>query len=248
MSGLGAVHAGSLNARPAGVHVSMLGGFRLLANRAQVALPGSAERLLAFLALAGVAVRRARVAGTLWPDASEGHAFGSLRSAVSRLGEGGRAALKADGVDLELSPTVFVDLREARALALRLLSRVPREADIDGAAVTVLSLELLPGWYDDWALVEAEDWRQLRLHALEALARHLAATGRFGEAAVAAGASVRAEPLRESAHAALIGVHLAEGNQAEAVRQLERLRVMLRDELGLTPSRRVLSLFEDEAP
>jgi hypothetical protein len=67
------------------------------------------------------------------------------------------------------------------------------------AAVPVLSADLLPDWYDDWVLLEAEDWRQLRLHALEALAGRLIALGCWGEAANAAGAAVRAEPLRESA-------------------------------------------------
>jgi hypothetical protein len=46
-------------------------------------------------------------------------------------------------------------------------------------AVAALSADLLPDWYDDWMLVEAEDWRQLRLHALEALAGHLTAAGRW---------------------------------------------------------------------
>jgi hypothetical protein len=79
-----------------------------------------------------------------------------------------------------------------------------RPSDRGPEALACLSADLLPGWYDDWVLSEAEDWRQLRLHALEALADRLTATGRWGEAADAAGAAVRAEPLRESANAALI--------------------------------------------
>jgi hypothetical protein len=71
--------------------------------------------------------------------------------------------------------------------------------------------------YEDWALVEAENWRQLRPHALEAVAGVLADAGRFGEAVGAAQAAVDADPLRESPHAALIAVHLREGNQSEAL-------------------------------
>ena len=100
-------------------------------------------------------------------------------------------------------------------------------------------------WYDDWVLSEAEDWRQLRLHALEALADRLTAMGRWGEAADAAGAAVRAEPLRESANAALIRVHLAEGNQSEAVRQFDRYRALLDAELGLEPTPRLRRLVQD---
>jgi hypothetical protein len=57
----------------------------------------------------------------------------------------------------------------------------------------------LPGWYEDWGLFESEDWRQLRLHALEALADRLTAAGRFAEAALAAHGLIRADPLRETA-------------------------------------------------
>jgi SARP family transcriptional regulator, regulator of embCAB operon len=54
------------------------------------------------------------------------------------------------------------------------------------AAIAGLSVELLPGWFEDWAVLEAENWRQLRLHALEAAASILAGAGRFGEAVGAA--------------------------------------------------------------
>jgi hypothetical protein len=71
--------------------------------------------------------------------------------------------------------------------------------------------------YEDWALVEAENWRQLRPHALEAVAGLLADAERFGEAVGTAQAAVNADPLRESPHAALIAVHLRDGNQSEAL-------------------------------
>ena len=47
---------------------------------------------------------------------------------------------------------------------------------------------------------------------------------------------MKAEPLRETAHAALIRVYLAEGNRAEALDAFEDYRAMLRSELGLEPS------------
>ena len=81
-----------------------------------------------------------------------------------------------------------------------------------------------------WVLLEAEDWRQMRLHGLEGLAGRLAAAGRWGEAA---GAAVRADPLRESARASLIQVHLAEDNQSEAVREFARYQELLHVGLGL---------------
>jgi len=108
-----------------------------------------------------------------------------------------------------------------------------------------LSADLLPDWYDDWVLVEAEDWRQLRLHALEALAGHLTGAGRWGEAVAAACAAVRGDPLRETSHAALIRVFLAEGNVSEAVREFTSYRALLHDELGLEPTPRLCGLIQN---
>jgi DNA-binding SARP family transcriptional activator len=111
-----------------------------------------------------------------------------------------RKALVASKLDLGLAEGVTVDVRHAQALARRLLDPavLPDRSELGAVAVAALSADLLPDWYDDWVLIEAEDWRQLRLHALEALAGRLTACGRWGEAASAAIAAVRAEPLREA--------------------------------------------------
>jgi DNA-binding SARP family transcriptional activator len=202
-----------------------------------VLVPG-AQRLLAFLALRDRVVSRSVVAGTLWPDASEMHAYASLRSAIGRLTVVAREALLVTGSDICLAPGVVVDLRDARALAHRLLDvdAIPGASDFSAGAIQSLSSDCLPDWYDDWAVIEFEEWRQLRLHALDALALKLAAAGRFGDAVSAALAAVRVEPLRESATAALIRVHLAEGNRSEALRALQRYEALLSDELGIEPT------------
>ena len=181
---------------------------------------------------------RATVAGTLWPNASQMHAYASLRSALSRLGTAAQEVIVITAADLTLAPAVVVDLREARALAHRLLDPVapPPAADLSAGAIRTLSADCLPDWYEDWAIIESEEWRQLRLHALDALALHLTAAGRFGDAVAAALAAMRAEPLRESACAALIRVHLAEGNQSEAIRAFEQFRILLARELGIGPT------------
>jgi DNA-binding SARP family transcriptional activator len=204
------------------------------------------QRLLAFLALHGRMAKRAAVAGTLWPDASESHAYSNLRSALARLQGTARKALATSKLELGLAESVTVDVRHAQTLARRLLDPavMPDRSELSTAAVPALSADLLPDWYDDWVLIEAEDWRQLRMHALEALAGRLIALGRWGEAAGAAGAAVRAEPLRESGRAALIQVHLAEGNQSEAVREFTRYRALLRAELGLEPTGRLRQLIQ----
>jgi DNA-binding SARP family transcriptional activator len=227
--------------------VSVLGGFRLWrSGSAQPCVPRASQRLLAFLALRDGAASRATIAGTLWPDTTESHAYSNLRSALARLDRTCRKTLRTSKLEVGLAEDVRVDLHHSQALARRLLdpSTNPGQSDLGTAAFGALSADLLPGWYDDWVLIEAESWRQLRVHALEALALRLADVGRWGEAANAAGAAVRAEPLRESAHAALIKVHLAEGNQSEAVREFTGYRALLHAELGLEPTPQLCRLVQ----
>ena len=104
--------------------------------------------------------------------------------------------------------------------------------------------ELLPDWYDDWVLIERERFRQLRLYALEALCTDLAAVGSYASAVEVGLACVAAEPLRESAHRALIAIHLAEGNRGEAIRQYRLYRTLVLRELGLTPSAELQSMVK----
>jgi DNA-binding SARP family transcriptional activator len=152
--------------------------------------------------------------------------------------------------DVGLDRDVVVDVHRSYALAHRLIDQdaPPDGMDIGGDHVAALSQDLLPGWYDDWALVAAEDWRQLRVGALEALAARLTAAHRLSEAKTAALAAVRAEPLRESARVALIRVHITEGDESEAVAAFERYRRLLQAELGLAPTPRLSNLVGHHEP
>jgi SARP family transcriptional regulator, regulator of embCAB operon len=229
-----------------GFQVSVLGRFSLI-DGSGTAMPvaNGIQRLLSLLALRDRVVHRSSVAGALWPDVSDSHAHASLRSALLRIPQSVRAVISVTDVELSLADSVEVDIHDAQARAHRLLDAgvSVSESDIDHAAIEQLSDDLLPGWRDEWVVPEAEEWRQLRLHALEALTDRLAALARFGDATSAAMTAIKAEPLRESSHAALIRVHLAESNQSEALRQYERYEALLRTELGLEPTSRLRELI-----
>jgi DNA-binding SARP family transcriptional activator len=232
------------------LRVSLLGGFRLESAGVAVILPEGSQRLIAFLALRGRVMQRQAVAGTLWPEATDSQGSSSLRSALTRLRGQAQGSLAATARDLGLSDDVQVDLWEARELARRLLDPTGASSS-DGPgreAISALSSELLPDSYDDWAILEAEDWRQLRLHALEVLADRLRARKHYGDAATAALAAIRAEPLRESPRAALIRVHIAEGNPTEALREFARYGELLMLELGVEPTERLRALVADLWP
>jgi DNA-binding SARP family transcriptional activator len=219
----------------------------LTTHGAEVVLGDCGARLLALLALRERRIPRCGVAGTLWPEASDDHAQGSLRSALRRLPNPARRAVDIGPHDLALAPGVEVDLSDSRAMAYRLLDPAaqPRTADLTSDAMRVLSADLLPDWYDDWVRPEADAWWQLRIHALEALAGRLLRARRYGEASIAATIVVRAQPLRESARAALIRVHLAEGNQCDALAEFQSYRALIRGELDLEPTPLLHDLVRD---
>lgn len=223
--------------------VSLLGEFRLsLPASSSVGLPAGAQRLLALLALRRRAIRRSAAAGVLWPDVSQEHACGSLRAALARLQRVGPSVVTATFVDVSLSTDVLVDLDECRVVAQHIVADDSNTTEESTDCLAALSRDLLPDWDDDWVLPEAEAWRQVRLRALEALARRFTMAERYADAAAAAAVAIAAEPLRETSRAALIRVHLAEGNQSEAVREFRRYQDLLRNDLGLAPTPRLTEL------
>ncbi len=215
--------------------LNLLGGFGLHVAEEPVALSPSPQRLLAFLALHETAVGRDYVAGMLWGDSTEAHAHGSLRSALWKLRAMGLGIIGQRGNSLELTPNVEVDARRTSALARALIAGSYSHESMD-LLEPRLTCEILPGWYDDWILVERERHRQLSLHALEALCDHLTEAGRYGPAVLAGLAAVDQEPLRESTHRALVRAHLAEGNLGEAIRRYQHYERLAALELGVAPS------------
>jgi DNA-binding SARP family transcriptional activator len=219
--------------------VGLLDGFALLTGGDGVhevvdGLPRCAQRLIAHLSLCGRPAR-ASVAGQLWPDVPEQHAHGSLRSALWRVQKAVPGLVEVSSGALGLASGVRVDVREFRAWAQRVLDP---NAVLDDVIAPELGLrgELLPGWYEDWVLLERERLRQMRLHTLEAMADRLARAGRYGEAVQAAYVAVGIEPLRESAHRAVVRVHLAEGNIVEAMRAHKAYCELLLRDLGVGPT------------
>lgn len=215
--------------------VHLLRSFDLRRDAVSFPVPPAGQRLLAFLALQGGAVRRVYTAGVLWIDFSQDKANANLRSALWRLSRIPGPLVDATSTHIALAPQVCVDVTEAAAIATRINGDGYGCDDAEMDRIVHAGV-LLPDWYDEWVVIERERFRQTRLHALEAICYALTREGRHAKAIEAGLAAVADEPLRESAHRAVMRAHLAEGNRGEALREYELCRDLLSQHLGVGPS------------
>lgn len=215
----------------------LLGGFAVYGDNGDVALPISAQRVVAYLALQDRPVQRRRLAGVLWPDTTEDRAAASLRSALWRTR---RLAplIGDDPSNLALRSSVEVDARR--------LKHHPEGAMLawitSNRGGVTFDLELLPDWYDDWVVAERERFRQTVLRRLNELVPLLVSRGRPEEAVDIGRHAVQLEPLSETSQRSLITAYLAAGDRAAALRQFHECATVLRQELALEPSEATIAL------
>jgi DNA-binding SARP family transcriptional activator len=212
-----------------------------------VELPIGAQRLISYLALegswaaGGSWAARIHAAEMLWPDSRRRQAAANFRTALWRVrGQVGDGVVWTEPGRLALANAVRVDVKDVAKEARALIS-APVNHDVELPAVNAetvsrLSMRLLPGWYDDWVVLEQERWDQLRLHALEAAAEVLLCRGQHMLALEASLVAARSELFRESAHRIIIRVYIAEGNWGAALQHYQDYQRKLRRELNLAPT------------
>ncbi|QUQ63226.1 AfsR/SARP family transcriptional regulator [Kutzneria sp. CA-103260] len=220
--------------------LSLLDGFVLSAGGRELVVPRAQQRLLALVALRRDTNRNTAV-GLLWPEGQEARVAASLRTALWRLQQLPVPTVRVGGDAISLDPGLRLDVAELVAM-----SALARQGCDDLPTSLLLGPhELLPGWCDEWVLVERERLRQLYLHTVEGFAAACLRTGRHGDALEAALAAVRADPLRESPYRLAIEVHLAEGNVAEALSTYQNYRRLLAREIGVAPSPMIRGLIHE---
>ena len=221
----------------------VIGGFDLQRCGQPIRVSPTGQRLLALLVCHDRRMDRSRIAGMLWPDVTEARCRGNLRTVVYRLQRSAPGLLVNDGDEVSLLPEIEVDLEVVTSLAQTLLDRSEDEPlDMVDVHRHLLG-DVLPAWDEDWLDDIRFRFRQLRLAALECLAHRLIGLRRFPQAMEAALAAVQADPLRETAHEAVIRVCVTQGNRNDAISHFQTYRCHIREELGLDPSERIQELL-----
>ena len=146
-------------------------------------------------------------------------------------------------IELMLPRDAFVDVEAAREALHRAESHVAAGEWAEawgpaGVAYHVARRPLLQGEDRPWL----EEWRRrledIHLRGLECFAEARLGLGgpTLPQAEDAARRLIDLAPYRESGHRILMEAHERRGNVAEALLAYDRLRVLLRDELGVAPS------------
>jgi DNA-binding SARP family transcriptional activator len=103
---------------------------------------------------------------------------------------------------------------------------------------------LLEGWYQDWCLCERERLHQVHLIMLDKLMSHCEQAGAYEAGLVYGEASLRCDRARERTYQHLMRLHVDRGDRTAALRQYERCRTALREELDVDPSARTQGFYE----
>ena len=214
-------------------------------RRVEADLPGR-QGLLLFVYLACNRLRpvaRDELMRALWPEDPPAAADSSLSALLSRLRRVVPLAGRAE-VALDLEEPVFVDFEAALEAVHRAESAVRRSAFADSWAPARVALHtaargFLPEVDLPWVAERRAALEDVLLRAHECVAKVGIGLGgvELDSARRSARALIRLAPLRESGYRLLMEALHADGNDAEALAVYDRLRVMLRDELGTTPSR-----------
>jgi DNA-binding SARP family transcriptional activator len=196
---------------------------------------------------------RAELADALWPrelPSAPDLALSALLSKLRRLLP--PAALEGRGqIRLELGSAARVDVEAAREGIHRAEALVAAH-DWYGAigptlvAHNISQRRFLPGEDGDWIENLRRELEDIRMRALECTAARSLGLG-GAEIAVAertARRLIEVAPYRESGYAALMQAFERQGNIAEALRVYEKLRGLLREELGAAPSPTVRRVHE----
>ena len=236
-------------AEPCETRIQLCGRFvaRLAGQRVENSLPGPLGQLLfSYLVLNRLRrIDRDELLIAVYGEeaAADHHArlsvlLSKLRRVVGTERLTGRAQ-----IELALPANAFVDVEIALEALHRAESLI---ANGDWAAAwgpsslayDVASRPLLRGHDRPWL----EDWRRhldaARISGLECVARASLGLGgaELPQAANCARQLIELAPFRETGHRILMEALERTGNVAEALRVYDRLRIVLREELGIAPS------------
>ena len=244
------------------LHVHLLGKFCLRHDGAVVAglEARRTQELFTYLLLhRRQAQARESLIETLWGDGGAASSKKGLRqtlwqlqSALDARAEPGTERVllvEPEWIQVNAAADVWLDVAVLEEVYAR-VQGCPGEA-LDAAAAAALRQavdgyggDLLEGCYRDWCLFERERLQNIYLAMLDKLMTFCEAHHDFEDGLLYGERILRVDRVRERTHRRLMRLHYLAGDRAAALRQFERCSAILAEELGVEPSQRTLTLYQ----
>jgi predicted ATPase/DNA-binding SARP family transcriptional activator len=224
--------------------VRLIGKFDIQCDGQPIILSSrAAQSLFAYLILtAGTLHRREKLAGMFWPDESEQKARTYLRNELWRIR---KAFPKTSNVEYLLADNLTIGFNSFSAYQLD-VAELKKLSDMSSADELIQALsnyqgELLPGFYEDWAVLEREHLQVFFEQKIARLLEILEKEQRWNDILEWAERWISFGQAPEAAYGALMVAYDALGEHVKVTSTYERCKQALR-ELDLEPSEQTRAL------
>jgi predicted ATPase/DNA-binding SARP family transcriptional activator len=235
----------------------LFGVFHIESERGPVRLPRhKVESLLAYLLLHSEKHSREKLAALFWGDFPDAEARHSLRTALTTL----RTYLDpnlllTDRETIQFNPNypVWIDVVEFQKqldlnsqlsdLEVSVLSDQAATSRLQ-SAIRLYQGDLLVDFYDDWILLERDQYRVRYLEVLLRLTQEMRTRSEYEQAITLAQQVLASDLTNERAHQHLMFCFVASGDRSAALKQYETCRRLLQEELGVEPLPETTALFQ----
>ncbi len=232
--------------------VRLLGGFEIERDDKLVAITSRpAQSLFAYLILnAGMSHRREKLAGLLWPDSTEEnardylrHGLWKLRKAIEKKSSKDAVVsyILADDLSVSFNPEAPYSLDAA---TIEKIDTGSTSTDELMGALLLYEGELLPGFYDEWVVLEREHIQAVFEQKMECLLEHLQKEGRWNDILDWSERWFSFGQKPETAYRSLMIAYAARGDMSKVAGTFERCTKSL-GEFGFEPSEQTRILYEN---
>ncbi len=228
------------------LEIRLLGKFEVKRDGKPVAIISRpAQSLFAYLILtAGIAHRREKLAGMLWPDSLEETARDNLRHALWRIRKALPPKPKVEYL-LADDLTIAFNASADHWLDAAELEKLGENASAD-QLIAILSAyqgELLPGFYDEWVMLEREHLYSIFEHHMARLMSLLQEEKRWLDILDWGERWIKLGQKPEPAYRALMSAHAAKGDMSKVAATYERCVKSLKV-FDIEPSEQTRALYE----
>ncbi|MGZ9166301.1 MAG: nSTAND1 domain-containing NTPase, partial [Anaerolineales bacterium] len=228
------------------LQIRLLGQFDLRVDGKRIVIssrPG--QSLFAYLALtAGTAHRREKLAGQFWPDTTDENARKNLRQELWRIRKA--ISIQSTPVDILLADefTITFNRDSEYWLDVAQMEKPGQDLESLSANLSVYQGELLPGFYEDWIILERERVQRIFESKMEQLVEQLVTVERWTAVQEQCERWLALGNTPEPAYRALMLSHNARGDMAKVSSTYQRCVDDLHNQFGVEPSAETHALYK----